>query len=97
MLATALITRDTGKVVATKSRTFADTDLAHHYCGQWNDAATAQGRGAVSFEVHDLDVKTTFTEGATAMDKQWAHDLVTTCTAGKSTHSSAAGMCGIHR
>jgi hypothetical protein len=97
MLATALVTRGTGKVVATTSRTFIDPDLVQQYRDQWTDAATAQGRGAVSFEVHDLDVKTTFTEGATAMDKQWAHGLVTTCTAGKSTHSSAAGMCGVHR
>jgi hypothetical protein len=96
MLATALVTRGTGKVVATKSRTFIDPDLAQQYRDQWTDAATAQGR-AVSFEVDDLDVKTTFNEGATAMDKQWAHGLVTTCTAAKSTHSSAAGMCGVHR
>jgi hypothetical protein len=94
MLATALNARDTGKVVATQSRKFAETHLAEQYCDQWNDAATAQGL-AVSFLVYDLEVKTTFTEGASAMDKQWAHGLVTTCTAGKSTNSSAAGLCGI--
>jgi hypothetical protein len=94
MLATALNTRATGKVVATKSRTFAETHLAEQHCDQWNDTATAQGR-AVTFVVDNLEVKTTFTEGASAMDKQWAHGLVTTCTAGKSTHSSAAGLCGI--
>lgn len=92
MTATALIAFGSGKVIAAKSRSFLEAHIAKEYCEECNAAAVVQGR-AVTFVQNNREVKSTYTEGATATDKLWVHGLLTTCTAGKSTHSSTAGMC----
>lgn len=85
------MTRETGRVVTAKSSTFKEAELAERYCHDWSEAAAAQGR-AVTFQVDNCVVTATFTKETPAHDKLWVHALVTSCSACKSTHSSAAGM-----